>query len=39
MNYGWKFMALYRRQGSRTFARKRNIKKQNGCLRRPYKEL
>ena len=25
-----------RRQGSRPFPRKRNAKKQNGCLRRPY---
>ena len=32
-------MTLYRRQGSRPSARKRNAKKQNGCLRRPYKEL
>ena len=26
-----------RRQGSRPFPRKRNAKKQSGCLRRPYK--
>ena len=32
-------MTLYRRQESRPFPRKRNAKKQNGCLRRPYKEL
>ena len=32
MNYGWRFMTLYRRQGSRPFPRKRNAKKQNGCL-------
>ena len=32
-----KFMTLYRRQGSRPSPRKRNAKKQNGCLRRPYK--
>ena len=38
MNYGWRFMTLYRRQGSRPSPRKRNAKKQNGCLRRPYKE-
>ena len=25
---------MYRRQGSRPFPRKRNIKRQNGCLRR-----
>ena len=31
------FMSLYRRKGSRPFPRKRNTKKQNGCLRRPYK--
>ena len=28
---------LYRRQGSRPSPWKRNAKKQNGCLRRPYK--
>ena len=37
MNYGQGFMTLYRRQGSRQSSRKRNAKKQNGCLRRPYK--
>ena len=37
MNYGWKFVTLDRRQGSRPSPRKRNAKKQNGCLRRPYK--
>ena len=37
MNYVWKFMTLYKRQESRPFPRKRNAKKQNGCLRRPYK--
>ena len=36
-NYGWKFVTLYRRQGSRPSPRKRNAKKQNGCLMRPYK--
>ena len=35
--YGWRFMTLYRRQGSRSSPRKRNAKKQNDCLRRPYK--
>ena len=35
MNYGWRFMALYRRQESRPASWKRNAKKQNGCLRRP----
>ena len=33
MNYGWRFMTLYRRQRSRSSPRKRNAKKQNGCLR------
>ena len=37
MNYRWRFMTLYRRQGSRPSTIKRNAKKQNGCLRRPYK--
>ena len=37
MNYGQRFMTLYRRQGSRPSRRKRNARKQNGCLRRPYK--
>ena len=37
MNYGWRFVTLYRRQGSRPFPRKRNAKKQNGCPGRPYK--
>ena len=37
MNYGWKFVTLYRRQGSRPSPWKRNAKKQNGCLGRPYK--
>ena len=37
MNYGWRFVILYRKQGSRPSQRKRNAKKQNGCLRRPYK--
>ena len=36
MNYGWRFVTLYRRQGARPSPRKRNAKKQNGCLRRPY---
>ena len=39
MNYGQRFMTLYRRQGSRSSPRKRNVKKQNGCQRRPYKQL
>ena len=32
MNYGMRFVTLYRRQGSRPFPWKRNVKKQNGCL-------
>ena len=32
MNYGLKFVTLYRRQGSRPPPWKRNAKKQNGCL-------
>ena len=36
MNYGRRFMTLYRRQGSRPSPWKRNAKKQNGCLRRAY---
>ena len=32
MNYGRRFLTLYRRQGSRPSPRKRNAKKQNGCL-------
>ena len=39
MNYGWRFVTLYRRQGARPSPRKRNAKRQNGCLRRPYKQL
>ena len=31
------FVTLYRRQGARLSPRKRNAKKQNGCLRRPCK--
>ena len=34
MNYGWRFVTLYRRQRSRPFPRKRNAKRQNGCPRR-----
>ena len=39
MNYGRRFMTLYRRQGARPSPWKRNAKKQNGCLGRPYKCL
>ena len=38
-NYGRRFMTLYRRQRSRPSPRKRNAKRQDGCLRRPYKKL
>ena len=34
MNYGWRFVALYRRQRARPLPRKRDAKRQNGCLRR-----
>ena len=37
MNYGRRFVTLYRRQGSRPSPWKRNAKRQNGCLRKPYK--
>ena len=36
-NYGQRLMTLYRRQGLRPSPRKRNAKRQNTCLRRPYK--
>ena len=36
-NYGWKYVTLYRRQLSRSSPRKRNAKRHNGCLGRPYK--
>ena len=35
--YGQMFVTLYRRQGSRPSPWKRNAKKHNGCMRRPYK--
>ena len=37
MNYGQRFVTLYRRQGLRPSPGKRNAKKQNGCLGRPDK--
>ena len=37
INYGRRLVTLYRRQGSRPSPWKRNAKKQNGCLGRPYK--
>ena len=39
INYWWRFVTLYRRQGSRPSPRKSNAKRQTGCLRRPYKYL
>ena len=39
MNYEQRFVTLYRRQGARTSSRKRNTKKQNDCLGKPYKYL
>ena len=36
-NYGQRFVTLYRRQGSRPSPRKRNAKRHNACLRKPYK--
>ena len=33
-NYGWRFITLYTRQGSKPSPRRRNAKRQNGCLRR-----
>ena len=36
-NYGWRFVTSHGRQGSRPSPRKINAKRQNGCLRRPYK--
>ena len=36
MNYGWRFVTLYRKQGSKPSPRKINAKRQNGCPRRPY---
>ena len=32
MNYGMRFVTLYRRQGPRPSPWKRNAKKQNGCV-------
>ena len=37
MNYGMRFVTLYWRQGLRRSPWKRNAKRQNGCLGRPYK--
>ena len=38
-NYRLMFVTLYRRQWSRPSPRKRNAIRQNGCLRRPSKQL
>ena len=38
-NYRQRFVTLHRRQGSKPLPRKRNTKRQYGCLRRPYKWL
>ena len=35
-NYGQRFVTLYRRQWPKPSSRKRNEKRQNGCLKRPY---
>ena len=37
MNYGQRFMTFNKRQKSRPSQRKRNAKRQNGCLRKAYK--
>ena len=37
MNYPQRFVTLYRIKGSRPSPRKRNAKKKNDYLRRPYK--
>ena len=39
MNYRWRFLTLYRRQGARPSPRKRNARRQSGCPRRLYTEL
>ena len=36
-NNGQRFATLYRRWCPKPFSRKRNIRSQSGCLRRPYK--
>ena len=36
-SYGQMFVTFYRMQGSRPSPRKRNAKRQNSCLMRPYK--
>ena len=39
MNYGMRFVTLYRRQGSRPSPWKRKAKTQNGFLGMPHKQL
>ena len=36
-NYGWRFLTLYRRWWPKPSQRKRNARRQNGCLQRAYK--
>ena len=37
-NYGWRFMTSYRKEAvTKSSPRKRNAKRHNDCLRRPYK--
>ena len=38
-DYGQKFVTLYRRQWPKLSQRKRNARRQSGCLRRFYKQL
>ena len=35
----WRFITLYKRWGAKPSQRKRNARRQNGCLRRPYRLL
>ena len=37
MNYGWRFKTSYRKQWPKSSPNKRNARRQNDCLRRPYK--
>ena len=36
-NYEWRFVTLHSKRWPKPFPRKRNARRQNGCLRRPYK--
>ena len=38
-NYGQRFVILYRRWRAKPSPRKRNERRQSGCLRRPDKQL